>query len=162
VDTDSDAPETADLNRTILDLALTIAEGHRGTVTLLHAWSLYGEELLRPRMGGPTCDAALEAIRRTAVDNATALVAPFGDRGAPVRIECLKGEPHVVIQGFVAANNVNLVVMGTVGRGGIAGLLMANTAERVLRALRGSVLAVKPPGFVTPVEPAEAQESRVV
>jgi hypothetical protein len=39
---------------------------------------------------------------------------------------------------------------------------MGNTAERVLRALRGSVLAVKPPGFVTPVEPAEAEEPHVV
>ena len=28
---------------------------------------------------------------------------------------------------------------------------MGNTAEMVLRQLRGSVFAVKPPGFVTPV-----------
>jgi hypothetical protein len=29
---------------------------------------------------------------------------------------------------------------------------MGNTAERVLRILRGSVLAVKPPGFVSPLD----------
>jgi hypothetical protein len=41
--------------------------------------------------------------------------------------------------------------MGTVARTGIAGLVMGNTAERVLQRLRGSVLAVKPAGFRTPV-----------
>lgn len=48
--------------------------------------------------------------------------------------------------------------MGTVGCTGLAGIIMGNTAEAVIRQLRGSVLAVKPPGFVTPVtvsEPAE-------
>jgi nucleotide-binding universal stress UspA family protein len=41
--------------------------------------------------------------------------------------------------------------MGTVARGGIAGLLIGNTAERMLRKLPCSVLAVKPEGFVCPV-----------
>lgn len=41
--------------------------------------------------------------------------------------------------------------MGTVARSGLAGFVMGNTAERVLQRLRGSVLAIKPPGFVSPV-----------
>jgi len=45
---------------------------------------------------------------------------------------------------------IDVVVMGTVARTGIAGLVMGNTAERVLRCLRGSVLALKPTGFRTP------------
>ena len=40
--------------------------------------------------------------------------------------------------------------MGTMARSGIAGLLIGNTAERVLRKLPCSVLAVKPDGFVSP------------
>jgi nucleotide-binding universal stress UspA family protein len=46
---------------------------------------------------------------------------------------------------------VDLVVMGTVGRGGIPGLLMGNTAEAILQQVDCSVLAIKPPGFVTSV-----------
>jgi nucleotide-binding universal stress UspA family protein len=42
---------------------------------------------------------------------------------------------------------VDIVVMGTVARSGIAGAVMGNTAERVLRRLRGSVLAIKPGAF---------------
>lgn len=44
-------------------------------------------------------------------------------------------------------------IMGTVGRTGIPGFLIGNTAETVLRQVACSVLAVKPTGFVTPVQP---------
>ncbi len=45
----------------------------------------------------------------------------------------------------------DLVVMGTVSRGGVAGLLVGNTAERLLPQLDVSLLAVKPADFVCPV-----------
>ncbi len=51
----------------------------------------------------------------------------------------------------------DLIVMGTVGRVGIPGLLIGNTAERILGDMSCSVLAVKPQGFVAPVSPAECQ-----
>jgi nucleotide-binding universal stress UspA family protein len=41
--------------------------------------------------------------------------------------------------------------MGTLGRSGIPGLFIGNTAEEVLQNTRSSILAVKPPGFVSPV-----------
>lgn len=62
-----------------------------------------------------------------------------------------RGEPEDVIPEFVVAHGIDLVIMGTVARSGIAGLLVGNTAERVLRKLPCSVLAVKPDGFVSPV-----------
>jgi nucleotide-binding universal stress UspA family protein len=64
----------------------------------------------------------------------------------------VEGEPERAISHFVDRNGVDLVVMGTVARSGIPGVVMGNTAERVLQRLHGSVLAVKPPGFVSPVE----------
>jgi nucleotide-binding universal stress UspA family protein len=41
--------------------------------------------------------------------------------------------------------------MGTVCRTGIPGLIIGNTAERVLDVVDCSVLTVKPEGFVSPV-----------
>ena len=41
--------------------------------------------------------------------------------------------------------------MGTVGRTGIRGLFIGNTAEAILNQVKCSVLAVKPSGFETPV-----------
>ena len=48
----------------------------------------------------------------------------------------------------------DLVVLGTVGRGGLAGLLVGNTAEQVIDTVHCDVLAIKPDGFVSPVLPA--------
>jgi nucleotide-binding universal stress UspA family protein len=45
----------------------------------------------------------------------------------------------------------DLVVMGTVARTGIPGFIIGNTAETILNQIDGSVLAIKPRGFVTPV-----------
>jgi len=42
--------------------------------------------------------------------------------------------------------------MGTLSRTGISGLLIGNTAEKVLRQVDCSVLIVKPDGFITPVK----------
>ena len=48
-----------------------------------------------------------------------------------------------------------LIIMGTVGRTGIPGFIMGNTAETILNRIDCSVLAIKPDGFVTPVRLAE-------
>jgi universal stress protein E len=45
----------------------------------------------------------------------------------------------------------DLVVLGSVSRGGISGLLIGNTAERLLGRLDCSILTVKPEDFVCPV-----------
>jgi universal stress protein E len=63
----------------------------------------------------------------------------------------LKGEPEEVISEVAENLDVELVVMGTVSRSGLAGFLIGNTAERILQSLDCSVLAVKPQGFVSPV-----------
>lgn len=45
----------------------------------------------------------------------------------------------------------DLVVMATISRGGVAGLLLGNTAERLLQRLDTCLLTVKPADFVCPV-----------
>jgi len=63
----------------------------------------------------------------------------------------VEGDPEEVIQGMITDNKVELVVMGTVARSNLAGLLMGNTAENILNRLSCSVLAVKPSSFISPV-----------
>jgi len=73
-------------------------------------------------------------------------------------VEFLKPKTHLVkgsarreIPVLAQKLEVDVVVMGTVARTGIPGLIMGNTAEAILEQLDCSVLAIKPPGFVTPV-----------
>jgi nucleotide-binding universal stress UspA family protein len=48
--------------------------------------------------------------------------------------------------------DASLIVMGSVGRAGVPGFFIGNTAEKVLRSCDRSILTVKPDGFVSPVE----------
>lgn len=63
----------------------------------------------------------------------------------------IKGTPRKAVPAFAREMEADLVVMGTVARTGISGLFMGNTAETILNHLDCSILAVKPPGFTTPV-----------
>lgn len=49
---------------------------------------------------------------------------------------------------------VDLLVLGSVGRSGIKGVLLGNTAERLLDLCDCSILTVKPADYVSPIEPA--------
>lgn len=78
---------------------------------------------------------------------------PYTDRLGDAVVELVKGEPEDVIERYVHDHGIDLVVMGTVARTGLSGVLIGNTAERVLQRLRVSVLATKPEGFTSPVLP---------
>ena len=49
--------------------------------------------------------------------------------------------------------NIDLIALGTVGRSGIKGVFLGNTAERVLTTCDCSILTVKPADFVSPIMP---------
>lgn len=75
---------------------------------------------------------------------------------APINCEYkivqLKGKPEEIIPEYVNRHSIELLVMGTVARTGIPGFIIGNTAENMLNDLNASVLALKPPGFVSPVK----------
>lgn len=56
-----------------------------------------------------------------------------------------------VILSAVEQLEPDLIVIGSVARHGISGMLIGNTAERVLRQVACSVLTVKPSDFVSPI-----------
>ena len=79
------------------------------------------------------------------------LLAPFDFSLDDRRVHMLNGDPGQVIPRLVAKEKIDLLVMGTIARTGVPGLLIGNTAERMLQAVDCSVLAIKPRDFVSPV-----------
>lgn len=75
----------------------------------------------------------------------------------PMEKHVLWGRPSDEIINYAAQVKADLVAMGTMGRGGIEGLLLGNTAETVLSEVACDILAVKPREFVSPVMPATWQ-----
>ncbi len=67
-------------------------------------------------------------------------------------IHLLEDDPKSIIPELARKKRINLIIMGTVCRTGIAGFLIGNTAENVLQQVNCSVLTVKPEGFVSPVK----------
>ncbi len=70
---------------------------------------------------------------------------------ARLQVQLAWGTPWKEIRRVAKYQGVDLVVMGTVGRSGIQGLLLGNTAEKVLDSCDCSILTVKPDGFVSPL-----------
>jgi hypothetical protein len=64
------------------------------------------------------------------------------------RIHLLKGDAEALIPAL-AKKRIEIIVMGTVIRTGIAGFIVGNTAENILQRVDCSVLTVKPDGFVS-------------
>ncbi len=60
--------------------------------------------------------------------------------------------PDEAILQFINEHHIDLLVMGSIGRAGVAGVMIGNTAERLLPEVPCSVLAVKPPDFVCPID----------
>ncbi len=75
------------------------------------------------------------------------------DLSSPPHIHFSDDVPESAIFDVIQDHKIDLVVMGTVARGGLKRFLIGNTAERILPELPCSVLAVKPTDFVCPISP---------
>jgi len=139
------------LNEQIARSALRLAELLGGVPMLVHAWSPFGERMIRAHADENAFAAYVEEARMQAAADLRKLTQSLGSQFADVRVDQRRGTPDEVILDFVTSEGVDILVMGTVGRGGVPGLIFGNTAERVLRKLRCSVLTLKPDNFVSPV-----------
>ena len=151
VDPDTNNPFAEALNTLILDLATSLAEMENSELDVVHAWEIHGEVALRSgRLPKGTLDQMLDEMQEAHQKEMDELLAPYNSTRKNVHL--VKGDAGDAITELAMKNNVDLIVMGTVGRSGIPGLIIGNTAERVIHGIDCSVLAVKPAGFVSPVD----------
>lgn len=73
-----------------------------------------------------------------------------------------RGGPSVEIVRYAKERNIDLIVMGTHGRGAVAHMLMGSVADKVVRSAPCPVLTVRHPEheFVIPEETAGQPEAR--
>lgn len=150
-------PASQQLNRTLLQLGSSLAARSRTALHLIHAWRLEGETMLR-RAGSGVAPQEVERLLREEERTAAEMLRGLTDE---LEVDLPQVEHHLV-KGVVAGPAIvdvvervapRTLVIGTVARTGIRGLIMGNTAEQVLGRTDTSVLAVKPEGFTSPVEP---------
>lgn len=148
VDPDPLSPTQELLNDDVLALATSLAIQEDAPLHIVHAWSV------SRGTGFGMSASVLEAIREATVTRHREGLAALIERHpipSDTAIHFLEGSPAKVIREVMLRQLINVIVMGTVARTGIEGLLIGNTAETILRQVDSSVLAVKPHGFETPV-----------
>lgn len=156
VDPDPNHPERDSLNDRVLALATSIVRREGGELHVAHAWELRGEAALRHSGFISLPDHEVNVLVQAAEEEHLSRVDQLAERHSVAeldgRIHFVKGAPAEVLPGLVGRLEIDLIVMGTVARAGISGLIMGNTAETILRSVPCSVLTVKPDGFVSPVK----------
>jgi len=150
-----------DLNRLILELASSLAVSDFASLHLVHVWDAPDADLVRLWADNPEAAeiklAESERLRHeTGMERLTETLRHHVGADAyeylSPRVYLRRGSAIRVIPDLVKQLNADLVVMGTVARSGISGVFIGNTAEGILDQLECSVLAVKPPGFISPVK----------
>jgi universal stress protein E len=154
-------PAEHDLNREILELAASLAFSDFASLHIVHAWETLAQKTTLSR--GDISPEGLtnyvkgdhERHRMELNRLAGDLCGWIGKDAYDYLSPCLhlpEGSAKKVIVPLAAELRADLVVMGTVARTGIAGVFIGNTAEAIIDQLACSVLAIKPPGFRTPVQ----------
>lgn len=162
VDYDPDEPDADEkaLNTLILELAGSLAVADFASLHIVHAWDTPETGLVRLWADEP--DAAeqqyVESARARHTKGMEQIRQQLREQLGEEAYEYLSpkthlpmGPPSKAIPAIVKELDADLVVMGTVARTGIPGFFIGNTAEAVLDQLQCSVLAIKPPGFKSPV-----------
>ena len=83
-------------------------------------------------------------VEREVEKDMEAIAKKIGD--VPVIRAVRTGVAFVEITDYVRAENIDLVVMGTHGRGGLEHILLGSVAEKVVRKSRCPVLTIRPAG----------------
>ena len=146
----------SEASRKSLDYALSLARPFGAKVRLLHVV----EALVLP----PDVEVLdLEAFARTLNDEAAKCLSKWRKEVAsdsPVEEELRAGTPYREIVAAAGQSNMDLIVMGTRGRTGLAGVLMGSTTERVMHHAPCPVLVVRERSQVSAAESRNEQPEK--
>ena len=135
-----------------VDLAASIALSYGCELHVIHAWKIpFSLQMSSDWRDKEEYRAALQKIDDAAEAHIlSTLKAACPDITPILHVGC--DSPAHCIRDGVEKLEADLLVMGTISRGGIAGLLMGNTAEKLLDKIDCSLLTIKPGDFVSPVQ----------
>ncbi len=146
------ATDFSNVSRKAVSQGLMIAQHANAEFHLLHVVdSKDVPEDVVSRM--PKGSSLQQEINQEASKRMEEFIASLAVDRASIQVHQSWGAPWREIRRAAKFQAADLVVIGTVGRSGIQGLLLGNTAEKILDTCNCSILTVKPEGFKTPLTP---------
>ncbi|SHF97644.1 Nucleotide-binding universal stress protein, UspA family [Microbulbifer donghaiensis] len=154
VDPECDEASAYDLAIRLLRWSRTLADTCSGELHIISCWDYDVDEYLRHNFplsaSDEELDKATEAARSKHRSKLDVLIHASGI-GGKLDINHAIARPDRYIPLLIEEKKFDILVMGTVGRTGIPGFIMGNTAENILQKISCSLLALKPGDFVSPV-----------
>jgi universal stress protein E len=132
------------LNRIILGRSQELVERQGCSLDIVYVWDIYDAQLLEGRMPQGEFEEMVEQNRLCHLEAYQAALSEFGLKVTDKNVHLLRGAPTQVIPSFCRAQEMDLLVCGTVARTGISGLMIGNTATRMLSKVPCSILALRP------------------
>lgn len=146
------ATDLSEVGVRVAQTAATIARAHTCELHLVHALQVpISLQLESGRISDEEFSDRLSELRTEAKSQLREAVRPEWQSDEGLTIHLGKGAPVATILEAVAHLDPDLLVMGT-ATVGIAGVLLGTTAERLLPRVDCSILAIKPQGFVSPID----------
>ena len=102
----------------------------------------------------PKGSSLQQEINEEATKRMNAFVDSLSVDRSRIQMHLAWGTPWKEVSRLSQQLNADLIAMGTVGRSGILGILLGNTADKVLQSCNCSILTVKPDRSISPIEPA--------
>ncbi len=154
IDPINDEPVSVSLSEDLLELSRSLADSCSGELQIISCWDYPLETELKNNVFIKIPDDQIvqkvEKARQNHLLQVERLVEKSGITGTN-SIHHIRGKADLKIPEFVNKQRIDILVMGTVARTGIPGLIFGNTAENIIQNLPCSLLALKPKGFVSPV-----------
>jgi len=133
----------SDASSAALDYAKSLAGSFGASIHLVHVM----EDLLAHAWSAEVYVASMpnlrEEIEKEARERLATMVTDEERRTLRVETALVAGNPFLEIIRYAKANDVDLIVMGTHGRGAIAHILLGSVAEKVVRKSPCPVLTVR-------------------
>ncbi|CCN70888.1 universal stress protein UspE [Vibrio nigripulchritudo] len=146
----SENPTHQDLNDTMVEQLQDISSRLNAQYVLVNAYPVTPANITieLPEFDPTSYSDAVRGHHLTAMK---ALRQKHGIDESNTRVE--QGLPEEVIPKIVDELDAGLVILGTTGRTGLSAVFIGNTAEHVIDKINCDVLALKPKGYISPLDP---------
>ena len=154
VDPCDEAHDKAALNDKLIQIGTSLAQREGAECHLVTAWYLPGEGTMRGvhmRMPNDEIQALRVQAKADHAQDFEALQYRNQSHLKGVTTHMINGRPDEAIIAAITDLAVDILVLGTVARSGIKGLVIGNTAESIISQVDCALIAVKPDGFQSPL-----------
>lgn len=136
----------SELSRNSLILAFDIAKKYNSKVILLH---VFDENLISPiyMRSNISVDSYFKELQENFDSTIEKFLENINTDGIDMEWDLVSGTPFVEIVKFAADNGIDLIVMSSHGRTGVAHAFLGSVTEKVVRKAHCPVLVIKNPKF---------------